>query len=464
MDRNVQYGTQEDSGQFCLGQPPHTLQAEEVICRSCGTLAAGALLGIYQVRKYIGEGRSGHAYLATHQRSGQPVVIKLFPADPACTDLWDTARREVRIVTALRHTSILPIFSCTPWYADRSGMMKPLQELMASTPGKDTYLLTLCQYIPGTLTQLIAHYQQQETRQGFYERGAAPITRLLHLIQQVGSAISAAHMRGIVHGAIHPENILVDNQERPWVADFGLAKLHPPAAPYLPPELYSAMSTCTQTGNMAAYWQAINPLTDQYMLAVLCKQLFSQVLQGVDYEHLLPVLHRATHQKAERRYPSIDLFLHELTMQTNHRPAYRSTSELSSGADRASYRYSTPITPIMNKPLAPTTPPLNTPSPSLAEDWEKRGDKLFTLRDYENALKAYHRAVEINPRKATPWLALGDTYLALERYREALMAYDQAMYLNPNDPLAWSNRGTALDALGRHKEAMDSYERAEQLR
>lgn len=470
MDRNVQYGTREEAALFCLGQPAHALQPDEVICQTCKTLAAGAMLGIYQVRRHLGTGRSGQAYLAIHQRSGQPVVIKLFAPDPASVDLWEAARREVRSLTALRQPAILPVFSCTPWQAERPGMT-PVPESLTAPPGKETYLLTLCQYVPGTLTHLIAHYQKRETQRAFRERGIVPLTRLLLLIQQIGTALSAAHMRGITHGAIHPENILIDGQEHLWIADFGLAKLHPPSVPYLAPELYSVVSTCTQMGSVAPYWQAVNPLSDQYMLATLCQQLFSQVLQPVDYEHLLPVLHRATQQKAERRYPNIDLFIQELTLQTGKKP----TSGVYTGGLAASitgpntgalykphntsasnYQYSTPITPVM--------PSMLTPDGSQAQDWEKRGDKLFTMRDYPNALRAYHRAIEINAEKASVWLALGDTYLALEKFREALMAYEQAMYLNPDDPLAWSNRGTALDALGRHKEAMESYERAEQLR
>jgi len=106
--------------------------------------------------------------------------------------------------------------------------------------------------------------------------------------------------------------------------------------------------------------------------------------------------------------------------------------------------------------------PSYTPKPM--DDWEKRGDKLFAMHDYDGAVRAYQQALQLDASQATPWLALGDAYLALEDYTQALRAYEQAMFINPNDPLTWSNRGTALDALGRRKEAIDCYERAEQLR
>src|SRR5882672_3429598 len=95
------YGKRDSTTAFCLGQPAHPVQAEELICQICGTLAAGALLGIYQIQQMLGSGRSGKAYLALHSRQRQPVVIKLIAPDPANVDLWEAARREVRIISSL---------------------------------------------------------------------------------------------------------------------------------------------------------------------------------------------------------------------------------------------------------------------------------------------------------------------------------------------------------------------------
>jgi serine/threonine protein kinase len=493
MENNGHYGAQGGQTSFCLGHPPHALRAGEIICRICGTLAAGALIGIYQVRNLLGTGRSGQAYLAVHQRTGQPVVIKLFPEDVSTNHLWDAARREVRTVTALRHPAILPVFSCTTWSADASfGDSQAGLDYRFAQSKDSTYLLTLCQYIPGTLNNFIAYYQKREAQLALYEEGIGLLALLINLIQQAGSALSTAHARGIMHGALVPGNILLANHDRLWLADFGLARLHPPPQAYLPPELYSANNTSTHMGNMQAYWHAITPASDQYMFALTCQQLFSHILQQNEYEYLHPVLQRATQQRPERRYPSVDLFVQDLvalskqisayTAASGQSPEYsnhRKTDKLSPTTPTPSANFAGSLTPPLPMvPLSyPTTPMLPTPpntpalpatpltpsAPSPSEDWEKRGDKQFTMHNYEDALVAYHRAVEMNPGKASLWLALGDSYFALERFKEALMAYEQAMYLNPNDPQAWSNRGTTLDALGRHREAMDCYERAEQL-
>src|SRR5271165_6890885 len=111
MNNNMQYGSPQGSPSFCLGHPSHQMRAGEIICRICGTLASGTDIGIYQVQKLLGSGRSGQAYLAVHQRSGQPVVIKFFPPESDTTKLWEQARREVRVTTALRHPAIVSVFS-----------------------------------------------------------------------------------------------------------------------------------------------------------------------------------------------------------------------------------------------------------------------------------------------------------------------------------------------------------------
>lgn len=516
MASSMQYGTQVGATPFCLGQPPHTLQSGELVCRTCGALADGTHVGIYQIRTLLGRGRGGWAYLAIHQRSSQPVVLKLTPPDtisPLQWNLWDAVRREIRVATAVRHPSILPVFSCSAWQADIRATTSPLMDQNASSYNQNTHLLTLSQYAPDTLSHLVTYFQQPETHLALKQRGTTPSLVLLNLLQQAGTALSAAHAKGIVHGAIVPGNILLAGYERLWIADFGLGKLRPPQPPYLPPELYAASHAYSQAGNISGYWSSVNTASDQYMFAVLCQQLLSQTLPAEEYERWRPLLQKAMQPRPDRRYPSLDLFLadmaavlsgplHSLQPQALGLPAgvrrsgiqrsqtqqvpthYEHASSPSHQRHPVAVAPVTPALPLSGPhytmmPITPApveispflaTPPVQAPVTPIiphtvltADDWEKRGGKLFTMRDYEEALAAYHRALEMKGDKFSVWLALGDTYFALERHKEALMAYEQAMYLNSDDPQVWLNRGTALDALGRHQEALDCYERAEQL-
>ncbi len=503
MDRSTHNdGTRESVTACCLGQPPHPMHDSEIICSICGTLASGAQLGVYQVQQLLGQGRSGKAYLAVHLRSRQPVVVKLFPPDATTMGLWDVARREVRTIASLQHPSLLPVYSCTLWSPDQDrNNSRSLNEMMLSYNGRAQYLLTLCQYTSSSLPRLIAHYERQENKLSG-DTGAL-LSRLLYFIKQIGEALSTLHMRDLAHGAVVPGNILLATQERLLLADSGLARLHAPSPPYQPPELQTLLTRCMQSGNMTALWNAANPASDQYMLAVLCQQLFARLLQPDDYRHLLPVLQYAMNPQVTRRFASIDIFLHEMSMQGSRSRPFPASSYTNPGmsgnmaalpAPRAA-RSSSPSNPALTTQTStaaatrPSNPALltRTPTPEPArasssdwydqmlvyhpptlsnsseEDWEKIGGKHFTSHNYEAALKAYLRALEVDTGKATLWLALGDTYFAMSHYAEALKTYEQALTLNPDDATSWNNRGAALDALGRHKEAAQCYDRAEQL-
>jgi serine/threonine protein kinase len=469
--------SRDQSVAFCLGQQPHPMRAEEVICRHCGSLVAGTRLGVYQVQRQLGRGRNGSAYLATHVRSQQPVTIKMQPADASSASLWEAARKEVRTITSLRHPTILPVFSCTAWHPDLSASnSRPLHELMTAYPAQETYLLTLRQYVPVTLSQYAAHYERSEMNLALRRRGVEPLGHLLRLLQQIGAALEVAHARGLVHGGVMPGNVLVDSHEHLWLSDFGLTRLLPPKGTYLAPELQIVGTACLQAGNMAPYWNAVTPASDQYMLGILCQQLFARLLQTAEFEHLQPVLQCATQMLPSQRFGSVDQFMHELIMRAGQTtlsherhtssfeqqrllsmPGHKVVSPTPVLPEVSSSNHTSSSNHALNYNLAASAPA------SPADDWEKLGGKLFTSHDYHGAVKAYIQALELAAQKATLWLALGDAYFALENYAEALTSYEQAIQRNPNDPLAWSNRGTALDALGRHKEAEECYERADQL-
>lgn len=58
----------------------------------------------------------------------------------------------------------------------------------------------------------------------------------------------------------------------------------------------------------------------------------------------------------------------------------------------------------------------------------------------------------------------GNVFIINQQYEEAIAAYDKALQIKPDLHEAWYNRGIVLRQLGRYEEAMDSFDKALQLK
>lgn len=465
----------EDGQGFCLGNPRHSVQTGEDLCPICGTLVNDVFLGTYQVKRLLGSGRSGMAYLAVQRRQQLPVVVKIFPPDPASRDLWEEARQEANRVATLHHNSILPMISCALWSPKTIPWGNSLNGEVAQVLGKQQYLCSTRQYAPLTLSDLLA-VGNTWVKSPILQSGG----RLIHLLAQAAGALTFVHSLGIVHGALVPGNFLLSAQlDRLVVTDFGLARLHPPPPPYLAPELSAASNASWYSASMAPYWRAVTAASDQFTFALLCYQLFTRIGLQSALERVVPVIQRATHADPTQRFRDVDTFVNALATAlaadlsslgeagSGEHPQVAVSSLLPSGSGRMAQRYRLP-TPARDAPeslLLPPAPAQKRPVPlQEADQVEQSAGKAFAERDYRTAEQAYLRAVRLDPKRASAWLGLGDTYFALELYNEALGAYGQALSLDANNPEAWFNRATVLDVLGRPDQAAPDYDRAKQLR
>ena len=58
------------------------------------------------------------------------------------------------------------------------------------------------------------------------------------------------------------------------------------------------------------------------------------------------------------------------------------------------------------------------------------------------------------------WFHKGSELMSSEKYDEAIKAYDKAIGINPQNPDAWYNKGLALAKLGELDEAVKAYDKA----
>ncbi len=98
-----------------------------------------------------------------------------------------------------------------------------------------------------------------------------------------------------------------------------------------------------------------------------------------------------------------------------------------------------------------------------AQILSKKGNKFLKIGAVEEALKAYHQTVELNPENEFAWNIMGLIYRGEEKNQDALEVYDQALQILPQASILWNNRGTVLMRLGEVEKALLSFDRALEL-
>jgi tetratricopeptide (TPR) repeat protein len=63
------------------------------------------------------------------------------------------------------------------------------------------------------------------------------------------------------------------------------------------------------------------------------------------------------------------------------------------------------------------------------------------MREYQEAIESFDKAIEINPKNANVWNIKGNSFYAIRKYQEAIDSYDKAIEINPNYAEAWYNKG-----------------------
>lgn len=175
------------------------------------SLAAGTTLGRYEILGPLGAGGMGEVYRARDTRLNRQIAIKILPADVAGDgDRLRRFRQEAEAASALNHPNIVTIHD----FGDEAGLAFIVMELV---PGE-------------SLRNLLA-------------RGPLPPRRAAHIVQQIAEGLAQAHAAGIVHRDLKPENVMVTDDGRVKIVDFGLAKLKQSDDPHAPGALTQSVAT-----------------------------------------------------------------------------------------------------------------------------------------------------------------------------------------------------------------------------
>ena len=154
----------------------------------------GKTLSHYTIIKKLGEGGMGEVYLAEDARLKRKVALKILPSDMA-SDPERLARfkREAETVASLNHPNIVTLHSVE----EADGI----------------HFLTM-EWVEGqTLSDMIS-------------RGPLTVERVFSIAIPMADALASAHGKGIMHRDLKPANVMVNDESRVKILDFGLAKFH----------------------------------------------------------------------------------------------------------------------------------------------------------------------------------------------------------------------------------------------
>ncbi len=149
----------------------------------------------YELHRLIASGGMAEVWEGVDQVLERPVAIKVLHAHLAADESFTTRFRSEALAAArLRHPSIVAIY--------------------------DT-----CQ--AGDLLAIVMELVRgRNLREYLDERGRLDPVEVVHIGADVADALTTAHRAGVIHRDIKPANILLCDDGRVMVTDFGIAKVH----------------------------------------------------------------------------------------------------------------------------------------------------------------------------------------------------------------------------------------------
>ena len=173
----------------------HSDDHEFVVNEAVADVSAGplGLLGEYLLLNRVGAGGMGEVFRAEHRTMNRHVAVKILSRKIADnSQLLERFFHEIRAVAKLMHPNIVTAFDA----GSQNGMHFLVMELVEGE----------------MLSQRVARL------------GPLSTAEVVHVLHQAADALDYAHRMGIVHRDIKPGNMMLTNEGRLKILDFGLAR------------------------------------------------------------------------------------------------------------------------------------------------------------------------------------------------------------------------------------------------
>jgi tRNA A-37 threonylcarbamoyl transferase component Bud32/tetratricopeptide (TPR) repeat protein len=254
-------------------------------------LRRGTTLGRHVILEAIGAGAMGAVYAAYDPELERKVAIKLLRADGTdATQLRARLLREAQALARLQHPNVITVHD------------------VGSV---------------GDLVYLAMELVDGETLAAWLERRPRR-DEVLEKLRQAGEGLAAAHAAGLVHRDFKPDNVLVGNDGRVRVTDFGLARSEA-GATALGPSSPMVSAIAGTPAYMAPEVRAGEPATaqsDQYSFCVTLHEAVTGVRppkRGAAPAWLRRIVERGLAPSPEARFPSLRALLDALAAAPRRR-------------------------------------------------------------------------------------------------------------------------------------------------
>jgi hypothetical protein len=160
----------------------------------------------YQVERFLGAGAYGEVWVATDGNTGRRVAVKFYNHRGGVD--WSLLSREVEKLAFL--------------FADRY----VVQLIDVAWDAEPPYY--------------IMEFLEQGSLEERMEHGPVPVAEAVKLFREVAVVLSHSHGKGVLHCDLKPANVLLDQDFRPRLADFGQSRLSHEQKPALGTLFYMA--------------------------------------------------------------------------------------------------------------------------------------------------------------------------------------------------------------------------------
>jgi serine/threonine-protein kinase len=199
--------------------------------------------GRYRVISRLGSGGMADVYLAHDQLLGREVAVKIlhhhFAEDQEFVERF---RREASSAAALSHPNIVGIFDRGEW--------------------NGTYYIAM-EYVAGRSLKALVR-----------EQGPLDPAAAIDIVIQILRAARFAHRRGVIHRDLKPHNVILDEEGRARVTDFGIAR----AGASDMTMTGSIMGTAQYLSPEQAQGYAVSDASDLYSVGVILYELLTGVV------------------------------------------------------------------------------------------------------------------------------------------------------------------------------------------